>query len=150
MGRAEVRGCAGQCLGGLDQTSIHAILDDGRGPLWFATGNGIARCNCDHEGACGAVVPTGSTFSAADGLRSRETAINSHPSAWRSRDGHLWFATPKGLVEADTAHFPINDVPPPVALERFAVDDVDQALHAAGFWLRVPAGHLHSNSITRA
>ena len=63
-------------------------------------------------------------FGAADGLRSRETATNSHPSAWRSRDGHLWFATPKGLVEVDPAHFPVNTVPPPVALERFAVDDV--------------------------
>jgi len=26
---------------GLDQTSIHAILDDGGGHLWFATGNGL-------------------------------------------------------------------------------------------------------------
>jgi len=135
----KIAAAPGNSLGGLDQTSIHAILDDGRGHLWFATGNGIARCNCDMMGACSHWI----AFSAADGLRSRETAINSHPSAWRSRDGHLWFATPKGLVEVDTAHFPINDVPPPVALERFAVDDVDQALHAAGSWLRVPAGHVH-------
>ena len=71
-------------------------------------------------------------FGAADGLRSRETATNSHPSAWRSRDGHLWFATPKGLVEVDPAHFPVNAVPPPVALERFTVDDVAQPLRAAG------------------
>jgi len=79
----------------------------------------------------------------ADGLRSRETATNSHPSAWRSRDGDLWFATPKGLVEVDPAHFPVNAVPPPVELERFAVDDVAQALHAAASWLRVSAGHVH-------
>ena len=32
---------------GLNQTTIHAILDDGGGHLWFATGNGIARCDCD-------------------------------------------------------------------------------------------------------
>ena len=32
--------------GGLNQTTIHAILDDGSGHLWFATGNGIARCDC--------------------------------------------------------------------------------------------------------
>ena len=70
-------------------------------------------------------------FGTADGLRSRETATNSHPSAWRSRDGHLWFATPKGLVEVDPAHFPVNTVPPPVVMERFAVDDVDQPLQAA-------------------
>jgi signal transduction histidine kinase/ligand-binding sensor domain-containing protein len=124
---------------GLDKTTVHAILDDGSSHLWFATGNGIARCDCDMAGGCSHWIE----FGAADGLRSRETAINSHPSAWRSRDGHLWFATPKGLVEVDPAHFPVNTIPPPVALERFAVDDIDQALQAAGFSVRVPAGHVH-------
>jgi signal transduction histidine kinase len=128
---------------GLEQTAIHATLDDGGNHLWFATGNGIARCDCDNAGGCTNWIE----FGTADGLRSRETAINSHPSAWRSRNGHLWFATPKGLVEVDPAHFPINTVPPPVALERFAVDDVAQAYFpsksAATFSLVVPAGHVH-------
>jgi ligand-binding sensor domain-containing protein/signal transduction histidine kinase len=134
---------------GLEQTTIHAILDDGIGHLWFATGNGIARCDCNSMG--GKMSETGTTagcshwieFGAADGLHSRETATNSHPSAWRSRDGRLWFATPKGLVEVDPAHFPVNAVPPPVVIERFAVDDADQALRAAGPGLRVAAGHVH-------
>ena len=127
---------------GLDQTAIHAILDDGGGHLWFATGNGIARCDC--AGAMeGAACSHWIEFGAADGLRSLETATNSHPSAWRAGDGHLWFATPKGLVEVDPAHFPVNAVPPPVALERFAVDDIDQALRAADFSVRIPAGHVH-------
>jgi len=130
---------------GLDHTTIRAILDDGRNHLWFATGNGIARCDCSSTAAAmaGADCSHWIEFGAADGLRSRETAINSHPSAWRSRDGHLWFATPKGLVEVDPEHFPVNMVAPPVALERFAVDDLDQALHAAGSSLVVPAGHVH-------
>jgi signal transduction histidine kinase/ligand-binding sensor domain-containing protein len=123
----------------LSQTTIRAILEDVGKHLWFATGNGIARCESDLGGGCLQWIE----FGAADGLRSREMAINSHPSAWRSRDGHLWFATPKGLVEVDPAHFPINKIPPPVALERFAVDDVDQPLHAADSLLRVPAGHVH-------
>ena len=130
---------------GLDQTSIHAILDDGDGHLWFATGNGIARCDC--AGAGNAMQGAGCShwieFGATDGLRSRETATNSHPSAWRSGDGRLWFATSKGIVEVDPAHFPVNNVPPPVALERFAVDDLPQALHAADSALRIPAGHVH-------
>jgi signal transduction histidine kinase len=130
---------------GLEQTTIHAILDDGGGHLWFATGNGIARCDC--TGAADAMQSAGCShwieFGAADGLRSRETATNSHPSAWRGRDGHLWFATPKGLVEVDPAHFPVNAVPPPVALERFAVDDRDQPLRGAAFSVQIPAGHVH-------
>jgi signal transduction histidine kinase/ligand-binding sensor domain-containing protein len=123
---------------GMDHASIRAILDDEHGHLWFATGTGIARCDDDdppaNRGPC-------LDFGPADGLRSRETATNSHPSAWRLRDGHLWFATPKGLVEVDPAHFPVNTIPPPVALERFAVDDAP--LRGAGSWMRVEAGHVH-------
>jgi signal transduction histidine kinase len=122
-----------------DVTSIHAILEDGAAHLWFATGNGIARCDSDGKVSCSRWME----FGTADGLRSRETATNSHPSAWRSRDGHLWFATPKGLVEVDPVHFPMNTVPPPVALERFAVDDMAQSLHSATLFEQIPAGHVH-------
>jgi signal transduction histidine kinase/ligand-binding sensor domain-containing protein len=122
----------------LNVTSIHAILDDQGNHLWFATGNGIARCDCTMTADCTHWIE----FGPADGLRSRETAINSHPSAWRSHDGRLWFATSKGLLEADPAHFPVNMIPPPVAVERFAVDDVDQPLHPTDL-LKIPAGHGH-------
>jgi signal transduction histidine kinase/ligand-binding sensor domain-containing protein len=124
---------------GFARTTIHAILEDAGNHLWFATGNGIARCDCDMAGGCSRWME----FGASDGLRSRETATNSHPSAWRSRDGHLWFATPKGVVEVDPAHFPVNTTPPPVALERFAVDDVAQAFNAADLSVVIPAGHVH-------
>ncbi len=130
---------------GLDQTTIHAILEDGGNHLWFATGTGIARCDC--QALSGMAMRAGCSrwmeFGTADGLRGRETATNSHPSAWRSRDGRLWFATPKGLMEVDPAHFPVNTVPPPVALERLTVDDVPLALGGAGSALRVEAGHVH-------
>ncbi len=127
------------------RADIHAILDDGGGHLWFATGDGIVRC--DSAGAAqGMQAPVcmhGLKFGVADGLRSRETATNSHPSAWRSSDGLLWFATPKGLVEVDPAHFRINTIPPPVELERFAVDDVPQTRRASDSPLQIPAGHVH-------
>lgn len=129
----------------LAQTSIHAILDDRQNHLWFATGDGIARCDCDTAMGRmkGADCSHWIEFGSADGLRTRETAINSHPSAWISKDGLLWFATPKGLVEIDPAHFPVNTIPPPVAIERFAVDDTEQTLHPTEAWLKVPAGHNH-------
>jgi ligand-binding sensor domain-containing protein/signal transduction histidine kinase len=131
--------------GPLDGVTVRAILDDARGHLWFATANGIARCDWNaRAGAAGCA--NWLSFGPADGLRSRETTANSHPSAWRSHDGLLWFATPKGLVEADPAHFPVNTLAPPVALERFAVDDVAQpplALGAAAPGIRIPAGRVH-------
>lgn len=131
--------------GGMERAAIHAILDDGVGHLWFATGSGFARCDWkqDEHATTDAACSRWLEFGPADGLRSRETATNSHPSAWRSRDGTLWFATPKGLVEVDPGHFPVNTTAPPVAIERFAVDDVNEPLHGADFRLRVPAGRGH-------
>jgi signal transduction histidine kinase/ligand-binding sensor domain-containing protein len=124
--------------GGADLV-VHAILNDGLGHLWFATGDGIARCDDGRNASCANWVE----FGPADGLRSREMAANSHPSAWRSRDGLLWFTTPKGLVEVDPARFHVNTLPPPVALERFIVDDIPQPLRSAGLSTRVEAGHVH-------
>jgi signal transduction histidine kinase/ligand-binding sensor domain-containing protein len=130
---------------GPSQTAIHAIVDDRRGHLWFATDNGIARCDWGKLKQAGSEPDCSHwiDFGAADGLRSRETTTNSHPSAMRSRDGDLWFATPKGVVEVDPAHFPINTLPPPVVLEHFAVDDVNQPMHGNISALRIPAGHVH-------
>ena len=128
---------------GLGRSTIHAILDDGLGHLWFATGNGIARC--DWPSGCEAqpAARNGLSLARPMACAAGETATNSHPSAWRTRDGHLWFATPKGLVEVDPAHFPVNTVPPGVALERFAIDDVPQALRGGDSSVRIPAGHVH-------
>jgi ligand-binding sensor domain-containing protein/signal transduction histidine kinase len=127
------------------KATILAILDDGLNHLWFATGNGIARCDLSEgpSATTGADCSHWLEFGPADGLRSREAATNSHPSAWRSHDGMLWFATPKGLVEIDPSHFPMNGVPPPVAVERFAVDDSDEALRAVGPRISISAGHSH-------
>ena len=121
------------------ETGIRAILSDDSHHLWFATANGIARSDYEGNAAC----TNWLEFGPADGLRSRETATNSHPSAWRSHDGHLWFATPKGLEEVDPTHFPVNTTPPPVEVERFAADDHDEALHGADSGIRVHAGHNH-------
>jgi signal transduction histidine kinase/ligand-binding sensor domain-containing protein len=123
---------------GADHAAIHAILEDGLGHLWFSTGTGFARC--DSSGLKTATCPNWLEFGTADGLRSREMATNGHPAAWRALDGKLWFATPKGLVAVDPAHFPVNTVPPPVAIERFTIDD---ALRAATSGMSVEAGHVH-------
>jgi ligand-binding sensor domain-containing protein/signal transduction histidine kinase len=127
---------------GLDRITVHAILNDGIGHHWFATGSGIARCNeaakADPAADCSHWVE----FGTADGLRSPQMAANSHPSAWRSREGHLWFATARGLVEVDPVRFPLNTLPPPVVLERFAVDNEDQRVDDAGASLSVAAGHV--------
>ena len=87
---------------GLNRTTIHAILDDDLAHLWFATANGIARCDCDMAGGCSHWME----FGPADGLRAREMATNSHPSAWRSRDGLALVRDAQGTRRSRSRAFP--------------------------------------------
>ena len=124
---------------GLLPAAIHAIAHDDRGHLWLASSSGLMRVewqallNCTRQtqhGACSLSADQASAFTTIDGLRSRETSSNSHPTACRASDGTLWFTTPRGVIIADPPHFSVNPLPPPVAIERFAVDDHDMQADA--------------------
>jgi signal transduction histidine kinase/ligand-binding sensor domain-containing protein len=111
--------------------AIHAILDD-QTHLWLASDLGLTRVdrayalNCAESGHCASNSSAILNFTTADGLRSRETSSNSHPTASRASNGSLWFTTPRGvIIVVDPLHFPAPPPPPPVAIERFAVDDHD-------------------------
>jgi signal transduction histidine kinase/ligand-binding sensor domain-containing protein len=88
---------------GLFEENILSMVDDGIGNYWFGSNQGIfrvaseqlneyadgksARVDCIHYGL-------------ADGMLTEQCSYG-HPSAIRSRDGRLWFATMKGLVQID-------------------------------------------------
>ena len=69
-------------------------------------------------------------------MPTEETSAIGHPSVWQTVGGPLWFATRKGVAIVDPAHLFFNRIPPPVVIERFAVDDVEQP---AG--VRISPGH---------
>lgn len=131
-------------------SAIHSIVHDDRGHLWLATDSGLTRVDlhallgCAGQGqepgkACDLNAENLVNFTTADGLRSRGTSSNSHPTSCRASDGKLWFTTPRGVVVADPIHFPATLDAPPIAIERFAVDDRDmQASQPA----RIAAGAL--------
>ncbi|MFC5862418.1 two-component regulator propeller domain-containing protein [Acidicapsa dinghuensis] len=108
---------------------IHAITPDDRGHLWLASDNGLTRADalflwsCLRSGHCSEESEHVAHFSTADGLRSREMSSNSHPTSMKSSDGRLWFTTPRGVIVVDPLHFAELPGPPPVAIERFSVDD---------------------------
>jgi signal transduction histidine kinase/ligand-binding sensor domain-containing protein len=133
---------------GLLPTAIHAITHDDRGHLWLASSGGLTRIDlqalldCTRQGQSGKCSLSAAhlaSFTTADGLRSRETSSNSHPTACRASDGKLWFTTPRGVIVVDPLHFPANPAATPVAIERFAVDDRDMQ---AGEVARIAAGAL--------
>jgi len=121
-------------------TAIHAILHDDVGHLWIASDNGLTRADLQSllECAQGKMCQLSAThFTTADGLRSRETSNNSHPTALRAHNGELWFTTPRGVAAIDPLHIAAISSKPPVVIERFAIDDEDQLPGS-----RIAAGHL--------
>ena len=106
-------------------SEIDAILEDARGYLWFTSNRGVMRVLAAELMACGAAAdchPRVSTYGASDGMPSEETS-SGHPSAWKTLDGQLWFATRKGVVTVNPLSLSKNQMSPPVVIERFTVDD---------------------------
>jgi len=59
------------------------------------------------------------TFGALDGMRTIDCGLSTaQPSAWRARDGRMYFASSKGLMIVDPARLLSNLVPPPVQIEE--------------------------------
>lgn len=110
---------------GLPSDVICQILDDGAGKLWIGSHSGIFQVAkvALHAFARGEL-PTLSCveYGLYDGLPTLECSGSYQPSAWRSRDGRLWFATFKGVVSIRPDDIPENHLPPPVVLEEVKVD----------------------------
>ena len=106
---------------GLFNDTVFQILDDGLGHLWMSSNRGISRVSKGEldEVASGARSRLRATvFGRGDGMRSVEGNGASQPGAWRTRDGHLWFATAGGAVRIDPARLPRNALAPPVLVEQ--------------------------------
>jgi ligand-binding sensor domain-containing protein/signal transduction histidine kinase len=122
---------------------IDAILEDTRGYLWLTSSRGIVRVLASELIACGegpACTPHIATYGSSDGMPTEEMSSSGHPGAWRAVDGHLWFATRKGVAIVDPINLPENHTPPSVVVERFTVDDTGLKNIRAD--ITIPAGHV--------
>ncbi|MCW5557917.1 MAG: ATP-binding protein, partial [Verrucomicrobiae bacterium] len=111
---------------GLPDANICQILEDDLGSLWIGTYGGIWRVSRESlrhslDGRQGA--PTWFGLTKADGLPSTQCSGGFQPSGCRSRDGRLWFPTPRGLVVVDPRNVVLNPLPPPVLLEALTAND---------------------------
>jgi len=105
---------------GLPDANICQILEDGMGSLWIGTYGGIWRVNRDAlQGALEGrqEAPAWFGLTKADGLPSTQCSGGFQPSGCRSRDGRLWFPTPRGLVVVNPRKVTLNPLPPPVLVE---------------------------------
>ncbi len=105
---------------------VAGIVEDDTHRLWISQSHGLASIARTELGAL--IDGRRTTFAARiytenDGLRSAEFAAGNTSPAIRTADGRLWFAGIRGLVMVDSAHLEVNNVAPPVHIERITVDD---------------------------
>ena len=77
------------------------------------------------------------SYGTADGMKSFECNGGYQPAALQTRDGRLWYPTPRGATMIDPKIIVRNLIPPPVHLENLIVDSSSAAMTGD---LKLPAG----------
>jgi len=115
---------------GLPCDSIRWVLEDYTRSLWIHTTCGLVRLGRSQIDEWAAAhdarkSPGQLTFSAVfdttEGVRDAGTVSFTSP-AIVATDGRLWFKATDGISVVDPHHLPINDVPPPVAIDQITAD----------------------------
>lgn len=110
---------------GLFNDVVQHILEDRQGNLWMSCNKGIFRVRQQelYDFAAGKINSiTSVSYGVADGMRSSECNGGSQPAGWKTRDGKLWFPTNQGVVMIDPEHLTVNELRPPVHIERVIID----------------------------
>jgi signal transduction histidine kinase/ligand-binding sensor domain-containing protein len=110
---------------GLPDNTISQILEDGKKRLWLGTDRGvaciaIAELDALAGGRTSAVYPE--LYGRPEGMPSDECTSGFFPGGLKTRSGHLWFSTSKGVVAADPRSQDAESPPPTVVLEELLLD----------------------------
>jgi signal transduction histidine kinase len=68
-------------------------------------------------------------YGKADGLLNTECNGGTQPAGFRARSGKMWFPTQGGIAVVDPRVISINELPPPVAIEEFMLDNRPAVFH---------------------
>lgn len=111
---------------GLFCDRLFSILEDDSAKLWFSTNKGVFSVRKQQfEDYANQKISqiTCQVYNQLDGMREAECNGRRQPSAWKARDGKLYFTSIAGVVCIDPNHYPVNHVKPPVYIEHFASSD---------------------------
>ncbi|WP_223758803.1 two-component regulator propeller domain-containing protein [Myxococcus sp. RHSTA-1-4] len=111
---------------GLYDDAVFSVIPDAGGHLWMSSNKGVSRVSRREleevaEGKRTRVTALG--FDQRDGMRSAECNGNTQPSAWRGRDGRLWFTNIGGAIVVDPARVSTSRQPPEVRIEEVRVQN---------------------------
>lgn len=128
---------------GLADDFASQLLGDDRDGLWIVGNRGLFRIRLDELSAVAdgkAETLRSLVFGRNEGLPNFQPNTSSFPNACNASDGRLWFATRSGLLLAQPNRLHDNPIPPPVVLERIAIDDHTVALYDGHSPLRIESG----------
>jgi len=114
---------------GLFDNIISRILEDERGNLWMLGNLGLFFVNRTvlndfAEGKRASIESV--SFGSKEGMA--EGNGGGQSSGWQTDDGRMWFPTIAGLAVIDARTYHINEVAPPVVIERVVIDTAEVAV----------------------
>ena len=110
---------------GLPSSYICSIEQDNSGNYWIGSHSGIFRIQKSEMGQClnkeiPAVHPL--VYGIGDGMPTLACSGGFQPVAFKTGDGQLWFSTTKGIVVINPDDIKVNQLAPPVLIEKMSVD----------------------------
>ncbi|MEJ5238232.1 MAG: two-component regulator propeller domain-containing protein [Limisphaera sp.] len=120
---------------GLGEDYISQIVADGEGRLWFGGNRGVFQATLAdlNAAAHGTGYVHSISYGRGEGLPALPATYDSAPGAVRRRDGRLVIPTRLGLAVIHPGALASEAGPPPVVVERVAVDDQTVALYDSRF-----------------
>ncbi|MGA9120458.1 MAG: two-component regulator propeller domain-containing protein [Bacteroidota bacterium] len=125
---------------GLFDYVAYTVFEDKAGYLWMSSNKGVYRASKKelNDVADGKVQSVHcNSYGTADGMESRECNGGNSPSGFQLQDGRICFATTRGLTVINPADIRVNPVAPPVVIDQFLVDGVQEPTSGT---VEVPAG----------
>ena len=111
---------------GLFDDVAYAILEDSRHNLWMSSNRGVFRVAKNDlvrfaEGATRTIASV--AFDTSDGMKESECNGGFQPAGWKTKDGKLWFPTPKGVALVDPEIAVASRTAPAVFIEEVLADN---------------------------
>jgi ligand-binding sensor domain-containing protein/signal transduction histidine kinase len=125
---------------GLYDNGVFQILEDDQDNFWMSCNRGVYRVSRKELNAfADGLKPSVSSvhYGKADGLLNTECNGGTQPAGFRARDGKMWFPTQGGIAVVDPRVISSNELPPPVAIEDFMLDNRPEVFHQEA---QIPVG----------
>ena len=110
---------------GLSENKASTITEDDDGYFWMSTNRGIFRVLRQEllDFANGNISRVHSEkFDTSDGMITKECNGGFQQAAWKTTDGHIYFATEAGAALYSSEFMAKNEVPPPMLIDSVLVD----------------------------